>query len=148
MSQRGLINERQFFDGFALVQSLPGPLFNLSSFLGACADGLRGAFIGWVFMFLPGILVVIAALPFWNKFRSNPIFQKAIEGVNAIGVGMILSGFLLMWNLSVKEDVFLGCIAFLSGVALYYDVTSPLLIVSGGVAALIREFLLLLLKKI
>ncbi|RHY76692.1 hypothetical protein DYB30_013690 [Aphanomyces astaci] len=35
----------QIFIGFALIQSLPGPLFNMSTYLGAVALGVPGALL-------------------------------------------------------------------------------------------------------
>jgi chromate transporter len=63
------VTEAQFFQGFALVQALPGPLFNFSSFLGAVAQGFVGAVVCWVGLFGPGILLIFAFLPFWMKVR-------------------------------------------------------------------------------
>jgi hypothetical protein len=60
----------QFLAGFALVQMLPGPLFNMSAYIGAVYLGWRGALTAWVGLFLPGFLLVIALLPLWDRVRK------------------------------------------------------------------------------
>jgi chromate transporter len=71
----------QFLQGFALVQMLPGPLFNLSAYVGAIYLGVPGAFVGWVGLFLPGFLLVIALLPLWDRIRKVGPFTTKPPGV-------------------------------------------------------------------
>ena len=42
--------------GLALAQSLPGPLFNFSAFLGSVMAGVPGGFLGFLGLFGPGAL--------------------------------------------------------------------------------------------
>lgn len=50
---------------------MPGPLFTLAAFLGGAADvgpgGAAGAGIALAGIFLPGFLLLIGVLPFWNR---------------------------------------------------------------------------------
>jgi hypothetical protein len=55
---------------------MPGPLFNISAYLGALAAARAGvnALVGvaacWVGMFAPGVLVVFGTLPFWGEVSA------------------------------------------------------------------------------
>lgn len=40
-------------------------------------------------MFLPGLLLVAGALPFWTALRSRPPAQAALRGANAAVVGLL-----------------------------------------------------------
>lgn len=82
---------QQFLQGYALAQLLPGPLFNISAYIGAAYLGIRGAFVGWVALFLPGLLLVISLLPLWHRFRRVPNVKPFLVGVNATGLGLILA---------------------------------------------------------
>ncbi|CAN0390532.1 unnamed protein product, partial [Hapterophycus canaliculatus] len=66
----GWLKEEQFYHGFALVQALPGPLFNLSAYLGAVYADVPGAFVGWLGLFGPGVMLIFGFLPFWGTVRK------------------------------------------------------------------------------
>lgn len=40
-------------------------------------------------MFLPGFLLLLGALPFWDSFRKRPTAQAAMRGANAAVVGIL-----------------------------------------------------------
>jgi len=42
-----------------------------------------------VAIFLPGLLLVAGALPFWDAFRRRPAAQSAMRGTNAAVVGVL-----------------------------------------------------------
>lgn len=72
-----------FLNGFALVQVMPGPLFNLAPFVGAAMLGLPGALIAAVGMFAPGVSLIFAVLPFWADFRKTKLIKVCLSGVTA-----------------------------------------------------------------
>ena len=103
---RGWVNEDRFVAGYGAAQALPGPLFTFAAYLGASigppADGLdiggvwppggvAGALVATVAIFLPGSLLVFAALPSWGALRARPWAQRALRGVNAAVVGLLLA---------------------------------------------------------
>mmetsp|Transcript_16383 Transcript_16383/g.47198 ORF Transcript_16383/g.47198 Transcript_16383/m.47198 type:complete len:439 (-) Transcript_16383:2155-3471(-) len=65
------LDAETFGFGLALAQSLPGPLFNLSAFLGAAVAGVGGGIVGFLGLFGPGILLIYALMPFWEA-RAAP----------------------------------------------------------------------------
>lgn len=52
-------------------------------------NGLAGAAIGLIAIFLPGFLLLIGTLPFWDAFRTRPLAQAAMRGANAAVVGIL-----------------------------------------------------------
>jgi chromate transporter len=89
----GWVNESRFLAGYGAAQALPGPLFTFGAFLGATMDrppnGMAGAALGLVAIFLPGFLALIAALPFWSSLQRHPAAQAAMRGANAAVVGIL-----------------------------------------------------------
>lgn len=85
----GWISADGFLAGYGAAQAVPGPLFTFAAYLGAATDGLAGAVIGLVAIFLPGFLLLIGALPFWDAFRARPLAQAAMRGANAAVVGIL-----------------------------------------------------------
>ena len=89
----GAVSNDAFLSGYGAAQAVPGPLFTFAAYLGAVMkpvpNGLIGATIALVAIFLPGFLLLIGALPFWDAFRSRPVAQAAMRGANAAVVGIL-----------------------------------------------------------
>jgi len=87
----GAVSNDAFLSGYGAAQAVPGPLFTFAAYLGAVMEpnGVIGAIIALVAIFLPGFLLLIGALPFWDVFRSRPIAQAAMRGANAAVVGIL-----------------------------------------------------------
>ncbi len=89
----GWISDDAFLAGYGAAQAVPGPLFTFAAFLGTVVKpgphGLAGATLGLIGIFLPGILVLVGMLPFWDAFRLRPGAQAAMRGVNAAVVGIL-----------------------------------------------------------
>lgn len=89
----GWVTRESFLAGYGAAQAVPGPMFAFSAYLGAIIPGEHGSWLGasiaLVFMFLPGFLLVAAALPMWQAISHNPTAVNAIAGVNAAVVGLL-----------------------------------------------------------
>lgn len=89
----GLVGHDTFLAGYGAAQAVPGPLFTFAAFLGASTasgpTGLIGAGIALLAIFLPAALLVIAALPFWERLRRAQTVRRALLGVNAAVVGIL-----------------------------------------------------------
>jgi chromate transporter len=90
---RGWIGAEEFLAGYGAAQALPGPLFAFSAYLGFKLEPepneLTGAVLAMSGLFLPGFLLVIGVLPFWDRLRSSPQAQSAMRGANASVVGIL-----------------------------------------------------------
>ncbi len=89
MVQGGRVGADAFLAGYGAAQAVPGPLFTFAAYLGAVASGLGGAVIALLAVFLPGFLLLLGALPFWDRFRRQPRAQSAMQGANAAVVGIL-----------------------------------------------------------
>jgi chromate transporter len=89
----GWVGDDVFLAGYGAAQAVPGPLFTFAAYLGAVVktspDGIAGAIIGLLGVFLPGVLLLLAALPYWDSFRKRPSAQAMMRGVNAAVVGIL-----------------------------------------------------------
>ncbi|WP_417601522.1 chromate efflux transporter [Pararhodobacter oceanensis] len=89
----GAVSNDAFLSGYGMAQAVPGPLFTFAAYLGALitpvAKGFIGAAIALVAIFLPGFLLLVGTLPFWDAFRSRPLAQAAMRGANAAVVGIL-----------------------------------------------------------
>jgi len=89
----GWVTHDAFLAGYGAAQAVPGPLFTFSAYLGAVLgpvpNGAVGAAIALVAIFLPGFLLLVGAIPFWDAFRARPNAQALMRGANAAVVGIL-----------------------------------------------------------
>lgn len=91
--QSGWVTADDFLAGYGAAQAVPGPLFTFAAYLGAVMTPLGGSLIGaalaLVMIFLPGMLLLVAVLPYWNRFRRWDSAQALMRGANAAVVGIL-----------------------------------------------------------
>ena len=89
----GWVSAGDFLSGYGAAQAVPGPLFTFAAYLGAAMEpapnGIAGAALALAAIFLPGLLLVAGALPFWQALRTRPRAQAAMRGTNAAVVGIL-----------------------------------------------------------
>jgi chromate transporter len=105
----GWLTNEAFIAGYGAAQAVPGPLFTFSAYLGAVMNQgsrLGTALIALIAVFLPSFLLVIGALPFWDKLRSFHPFQAALRGVNAAVVGILLAAlYHPVWTSAILSSI-------------------------------------------
>ncbi|GGC89559.1 chromate efflux transporter [Vreelandella lutescens] len=90
--QSGWITADEFLTGYGAAQAVPGPLFTFAAYLGALLPGLPsviGALLALLAIFVPGFLLLVGVLPFWNRFRQWGSAQALMRGANAAVVGIL-----------------------------------------------------------
>ena len=89
------VSNADFLAGYGAAQAVPGPLFTFAAYLGTVAQGPLHGWVGGlvllVAVFLPGALLLVAALPFWEGLRRRAGIQTTMAGINAGVVGILLS---------------------------------------------------------
>lgn len=94
---RGWVRPDDFLAGYGATQAVPGPLFTFAAYLGAInvpsPNGIAGAAVALVAIFLPGLLLMAGALPFWQQLHCWPRAQSAMRGANAAVVGILAAAF-------------------------------------------------------
>ena len=115
----GWVSDGTFLSGYGAAQAVPGPLFTFAAYLGAVAtpasNGLSGALVAVIGIFLPGMLVLLGALPFWEMLRRHTLAQAGMRGVNAAVVGLLGAAlYNQLWTGSIQSstDVALALGAF------------------------------------
>ncbi len=93
---RGMVGQGAFLAGYGAAQAMPGPLFTFAAYLGAVAQpfgGVAGAAVALVAIFLPGALLVLGVMPFWESLRRRRWARRILAGVNAAVVGLLAAAF-------------------------------------------------------
>ena len=92
--QSGWVDADEFLTGYGAAQAVPGPLFTFAAYLGALLPGfnpLVGALLALLAIFVPGLLLLVGVLPFWNSFRQWSWAQALMRGANAAVVGILVA---------------------------------------------------------
>jgi chromate transporter len=91
--QSGWVTADDFLAGYGAAQAVPGPLFTFAAYLGTVMEpapnGVIGAALALVMIFVPGFLLLMGVLPFWNHFRALEGAQAVMRGANAAVVGIL-----------------------------------------------------------
>ena len=106
--QTGWVDNNTFLNGYGAAQAVPGPLFTFAAYLGALMNiqpnGLLGGVICLISIFLPGLLLLIGMLPFWDDFRRLASAKSLMRGVNAAVVGLLGSAlYSPLWTSSINN---------------------------------------------
>jgi chromate transporter len=129
----GWVSDDAFLAGYGAAQAVPGPLFTFAAYLGTVANppphGVAGAVTGLIGIFLPGILVLLGTLPFWDALRRKTGAQAMMRGVNAAVVGLLGAAlYNPVWTSSVQTPADFG-IALVGFVLLMAWRAPPLVVV-------------------
>lgn len=97
--------QSDFISGFAFQQILPGPTFSFTGYLGALSmkqggydisGQVLGGFLAVLGINLPGLILVLFIVPFWNDLKKITRIKKSLSGINAVSVGFIIAAFILL----------------------------------------------------
>jgi chromate transporter len=92
------INKDDFYAGAGFVRAIPGPVFSVSSYMGGIAMKdmgfsmqVTGCVIGSLAIFLPSALLVLFFFPIWSNLKKYATVYRALEGINAAVVGIMIA---------------------------------------------------------
>ena len=90
-----LISSDAFLTGMALSQTLPGPVFAFTSYLGVLLmkdyglwGELAGSLIGALGIFLPGTFLIFFVFRIWGQLKQYRFIRASLAGIQAASVGL------------------------------------------------------------
>ncbi|KAI5780336.1 chromate transporter-domain-containing protein [Peziza echinospora] len=106
----GWVSPRDFLLGLAIIQAFPGPNFNFAVFLGAlalsstsyaspAASSFLGAFLSFIGIFAPGMILAVGVQSIWRVLRRRPSVKSILRGVNAGAVGLVFTAVYRLWEI-------------------------------------------------
>ncbi|MEK6484224.1 chromate efflux transporter [Myroides odoratimimus] len=116
--QTGLLTREQLMDAIAVGQFTPGPVFSSVTFIGFQINGLSGAILSTVAIFLPSFILVALLNPLMKKLRNSKGLSVFLDAVNVASVALIVAVCITM-----TRDVLLNwqtlVITLLSGILVF-----------------------------
>ncbi|REH01700.1 chromate efflux transporter [Flavobacterium aquicola] len=85
----GILTRQQLIDAIAVGQFTPGPVFSSVTFIGYQINGLTGAVVSTIAIFLPSFVFVALLNPFVKKMRDSELFSAFLDAVNVASVAII-----------------------------------------------------------
>jgi chromate transporter len=130
------LNEHQFLDAIAVAMITPGPVVITVAFIGYLADGLTGAVLAGLGVFLPVYLMVVIVAPFYRRLTHNHGIKAFVSGVTAAATGAIAGAVYVLARHSIR-DMATATIACLTLAILWrWKVPEPVLVAGSGIAGL------------
>ncbi len=105
----GWISLDRFLAGYGAAQAVPGPMFSLAAFLGfdlrGGLQGITGSILALIALFLPAFLLIGGVLPFWSDLGQRRAMRRALMGVNAAVVGILLAAlYQPVWRVGIRNS--------------------------------------------
>jgi chromate transporter len=129
-----------FLSGFALQQALPGPTFSFTSYLGVLSmknfgygifGQIMGGLIGVIGINLPGLILVLFIVPFWDDLKKITRIKYSLAGINAVSVGFIIAAFILLIVPIGINFLSTGIIISTFLILNYTKISPPIIVIAG-----------------
>lgn len=132
------LSSDEFLSGYAFVQSLPGPVFGFSAYIGALSMreyGIGGEIVGGLMsaagIFLPGTFLIFFVIRFWDALKKYRGVRASLEGITAASAGLVASAAIILFqpleNSFMNFAFTVGTFCLLS----FTKIPSPVIIILG-----------------
>ena len=135
----GLVSNDVFLAGYGAAQAVPGPLFTFAAYLGAVMLSPFGGWTGGLALllaiFIPAFLLVVGALPYWEALRQRDGAQRAMAGVNAAVVGVLLAALYdPVWTSAIHSRADFGLALAAFGLLVHARLSPVVVVVLAAIA--------------
>ena len=90
--ENGWLTEAQFYDFIGVCESTPGPIaVNMATFVGSDQAGVLGSACATLGVVLPSFIIILIIAIISGKFLKNKYVQRALKGIKAVVLGLIIS---------------------------------------------------------
>ena len=86
----GWFDAKTFMDGAILGQVTPGSIIIAATFFGYMHFGIWGSLLATIYVFTPSFLILMGVIPFFDRLRKYPQFNKIINGILCSFVGLLV----------------------------------------------------------
>ncbi len=137
VDKRGLLDAKVFMDGIALGQITPGPIVITAAFVGFLLYGFLGAVFSTWAIFTPSFFILLITTPFFEHFKEQTMFKRAIRGILSSFVGLLLA-VLISFLLAIKWNLLKSILGLIGFIALFYGIDILyVVLITGAISAFI-----------
>ena len=135
----GWLTQAQLIDAVAIGQVTPGPVFTTATFVGYVLEGVPGALLATLAIFLPSFLFVAVTHRFIEPMRASRWFSGLLDGVNAAALGLMAAVTFVLGREAIGDGVTAALAIASAGLLLATRINSVWLILAGAVVGLAVE---------
>ena len=142
----GWVNSDAFMAGYGAAQAVPGPLFTFAAYLGTVSEATPNGWVGGLIclfaVFAPSFLLVMGVLPFWDTLRQINIIRRALVGINASVVGLLLAALYdPVWTNAIFKPSDFGLALLAFTLLVFWKVPSWLVVLLSSLGGAILTFI-------
>jgi chromate transporter len=139
VEMKSYLSSDQFLSGYAFQQALPGPTFSFTSFVGGMTmknsgasiyGQIMGSIIAVLGINLPGLILILFIVPFWNDLKKITRIKNSLSGINAVSVGFMGAAFLLLIHPVGVNYLSVGLIVSTFILLAFTKIRTPLIILA------------------
>jgi chromate transporter len=132
---RGLLSRQHLIDAIAVGQFTPGPVFSSVTFIGYQMNGLSGAVLATIGIFLPSFIFVAFLNPLVKKMRGSKSFSVFLDAVNAASIAIIVAVCYAMGKETITDwrTVLIGVVS-ISLLFIFKRINSAWIVLGGSLA--------------
>jgi chromate transporter len=140
--EKGLLSREELVDAIAVGQFTPGPVFSSVTFIGYQLNGLTGAMVSTIAIFLPSFLFVALLNPLVRKMRSSKIFSVFLDAVNVASVAVIITICYFMGKETINDwrTMLIAVLTFLV-CFLFKKINSAVIVIGGSLLGYILQMI-------
>jgi len=140
VEMKSYLSSDQFLSGYAFQQALPGPTFSFTSFVGGMTmknsgasiyGQIMGSIIAVLGINLPGLILILFIVPFWNDLKKITRIKNSLSGINAVSVGFMGAAFLLLIHPVGINYLSVGLIVSTFLLLAFTKIRTPLIILAA-----------------
>lgn len=137
-TKKEYLSHDEFLTGYAIVQTLPGPVFAFSAFIGSLSmreygtlGEISGAFMAAAGIFLPGTFLIFFVIRIWDSLKKYRAIRASLEGITAASAGLVAAAAIILFqpldNTMLNFSFTIGTFCLLS----FTRLPSPFIILAG-----------------
>ena len=131
----GWLTRQALIDAIAIGQITPGPVLSTATFIGWQMNGITGAVVATLGIFLPSFLFVLIVNPFIPKIRKSKVLGVFLDAVNVASVALIIAVCIVMAKDTLTDwrTILIGMASLI--IIFVFKKTNSAFIVLGGAIA-------------
>ena len=134
----------EFLTGYAIAQSLPGPVFAFCAFIGSLSmreygtlGEIIGAFMSSAGIFLPGAFLIFFVIRFWESLKKYRAVRASLEGITAASAGLVVTAAVILFQPLDYTFINFAFTLGTFGLLAFTRIPSPIIILVGFLLGII-----------
>ena len=137
----GWLTRQELIDAVAVGQITPGPVLSTATFIGWQLNGISGALLATLGIFLPSFLFVLLLNPLIPKMRKSKIMRAILDAVNVAAVALIVVVCIQMSKDTLTDwRTILIAIMSIATVFIFKKVNSAYIVLGGALLGYLLSF--------